>query len=142
VNRLSAFVQPQVLLKDGNGHRDRVRPANLLKLGPDLALNQVGMVTAVAAPPAPLSGLIVSDVIAGLLFARIFAGTDRPVFADPVRAAGGCRHHSAGDSRPHARLCWSGAVSLRSGPDGGAEEPSGGYAKYADVTDRAVTRSG
>ena len=38
VSRLSAFVQPQVLLKNGNGRRDRVRPANLLKLGPDLAV--------------------------------------------------------------------------------------------------------
>jgi hypothetical protein len=47
------------------------------------------MAAAFRAAPAPLSGLIVADVIAGLLFARIFAGTDRPVFSDPVRAAGG-----------------------------------------------------
>jgi hypothetical protein len=42
-------VQPEMLLIYGHAVRDRVRPADPLKLGCDLAVVQVGVVTAVAA---------------------------------------------------------------------------------------------
>jgi hypothetical protein len=39
-------MQPEVLLVGGNALRDRVAPADQLKLRRDLAIIQVGMVTA------------------------------------------------------------------------------------------------